>query len=78
MKNIFNKYGEILEIRIIYNKQTNKPKGYCYIEFQDKNSIDKVMENKDNIYINGRKVDIQKSISNEKLRNQVKFVVHLF
>ena len=34
------------------------------------------MENKDNIYINGRKVDIQKSISNEKLRNQVKFVVH--
>ena len=49
MKNIFNKYGEILEIRIIYNKQTNKPKGYCYIEFQDKNSIDKVMKNKDNI-----------------------------
>ena len=76
IKNVFSKFGEILEIRIIYNKQTNKPKGYCYIEFQDKNSIDKVMENKDNIYINGRKVDIQKSISNEKLRNQVKFVVH--
>ena len=76
IKKVFSNYGKILDVRIIYNKQTNKPKGYCYIEFQDKNSIENIMNNKEDIIVDGRKVILQKSISNEKLRNQVKYVIY--
>ena len=34
------------------------------------------MNNKEDIIVDGRKVILQKSISNEKLRNQVKYVIY--
>ena len=66
-------FGNILEIRLI--KDSNgKNKGYCYVEFQDESSIEKIIEKK-NIFIDNRKVIIEKSISNKKIRNNIKFVV---
>ena len=77
IKNIFKNYGNILDIRIIYNPKTQKPRGYGYVEFEDESSIDKII-NSDKIFIiNERKIDVSKSISVEKLRNAVKYIVHI-
>ena len=77
IKNTFKNYGNILDIRIIYNPTTQKPRGYGYIEFEDESSIDKIINSDKSFVINGRKISVSKSISVEKLRNAVKYVVHV-
>ena len=77
IKETFCDFGKILDIRIIYNPHTQKPRGYGYVEFEEENSIDKII-NSDKIFeINGRKITVSKSISVEKLRNAVKYVIHI-
>ena len=77
IKNVFNNFGNILDIRIIYNPQTQKPRGYGYVEFEDENSVDIIINSDKNFEINGRKIMVSKSISVEKLRNSVKYVLHI-
>jgi len=77
IKNAFKNYGNILDIRIIYNPTTQKPRGYGYIEFEDESSIDKIINSDKSFIINERKISVSKSISVEKLRNAVKYVVHV-
>ena len=77
IKEIFDDFGKILDIRIIYNPHTQKPRGYGYVEFEEENSIDKIINCDKNFEINGRKIMVSKSISVEKLRNAVKYVLHI-
>ena len=77
IKETFNNFGKILDIRIIYNPHTQKPRGYGYIEFEEENSVDKIINYNKNFEINGRKIMVSKSISVEKLRNAVKYVLHI-
>ena len=77
IKDAFGKYGHILDIRIIYNPVTGKPRGYGYVEFKDESSIDKIINSDKNFIIKKRKILVSKSISVEKLRNAVKYVVHI-
>ena len=79
IKEMFVKYGEILDVRVIYNPKTNKPRGYCYVEFNDEDSTVKCLNDvKDNpIMLLGRKIIIGQSVSISKLRNKVEFVVHV-
>lgn len=79
IKEMFVKYGEILDVRVIYNPKTNKPRGYCYVEFNDEDSTVKCLNDvKDNpIMLLGRKIIIGQSVSISKLRNKVEYVVHV-
>ena len=77
IRNTFSDYGKILDIRIIYNPHTQKPRGYGYVEFEEENSVDKIINSDKTFEINGRKIMVSKSISVEKLRNAVKYVVHI-
>ena len=77
IKETFCDFGKILDIRIIYNPHTQKPRGYGYVEFEDENSIDKIINSDKTFEINGRKITVSKSISVEKLRNAVKYVLHI-
>ena len=77
IKNLFEKFGNILDIRIIYNPTTQKPRGYAYVEFQDESVIDKIINCDKNFIINGRKIIVNKSVSVDKLRNAIKYVVHI-
>ena len=77
--NIFSQYGPVLDVRIIMNPQTNKPRGYCYVEFSDEDSVNNCIEKTRNEPLNmlGRRLKIEKSQSAWKLRNKVKFVAHI-
>ena len=74
---IFEKFGKILDIRIIINPHTQKPRGYAYVEFEDEYIVDKVLDSNQTFVINDRNIIVSKSISVEKLRNAVKYVAHI-
>ncbi len=77
IKSAFEPFGQILDVRIIYDKVTNKPKGYCYVEFAEEESLGAVMENKNNFFIDGRRVMVKTSQSVIKIRENIKFVAHV-
>jgi RNA recognition motif-containing protein len=77
IKAAFEPFGQILDVRIITDKVNYKPKGYCYVEFLEEESIEKVMENKLNFIVDNRKVIIKSSQSVTKLRENIKYVAHV-
>lgn len=77
IRSVFEKFGNILEVRLICDKITQKPKGYCYIEFQDEHSVDKVLENKNNFIIDERKIIVKRSQSVTKLREHLRHTAHV-
>ena len=77
IKEAFDDFGKILDIRIIYNPHTQRPRGYGYVEFEEESCVDKIINSDKNFEINGRKIMVSKSISVEKLRNAVKYVLHI-
>lgn len=53
-----------------------KPKGYCYVEYQNEESVTEALKMTD-IRIDGRKVIIKKSESDIKIRENLKFVAYI-
>lgn len=60
---------------MILDSETNQPKGYCYIEFLNEESINSVLENKKNITMANRKIFVKKSQSIVKIRENIKNVL---
>jgi polyadenylate-binding protein len=61
------------------DNKTNTPKGYCYVEFLDEESVDRVINEvgETGLTIDDRKVHIKRSQSVVKMRESVKHVLHV-
>jgi len=57
MYNYFLKFGRILDFSILYDKKTGKSKGYGFIVFEDKRSVEAVIKNKHSHSIRGKWID---------------------
>ena len=56
LKNIFQSYGEITNIRIVKDSETGKSRGYAFIEFASPDARREAFEKCDGMKIHGRKV----------------------
>ncbi|CAL9073765.1 hypothetical protein MUK42_09107 [Musa troglodytarum] len=56
----FEKYGKIVDKVIMRDRNTNKPRGFGFITFDDPSVVDKVIE--DTHAINGKTVEIKRTI----------------
>ncbi|KAJ2005924.1 RNA-binding protein Cwf29 [Coemansia thaxteri] len=48
---VFSQYGEIININLVRDKETGKPKGYCFLQYEDQRSTVLAVDN-----LNGAKV----------------------
>ncbi|CAK9161052.1 unnamed protein product [Ilex paraguariensis] len=68
LKNVFGKFGEIKDVRIVRNSTTNKSKGFAFVRYatveQAKNAL---TELKDGIEVRGKHVKISASQDNDTL-----------
>eukprot|EP00741_Cyanophora_paradoxa_P007502 tig00001130_g7257.t1 len=58
-KNHFMRYGNVADAVVMYDRQTNRPRGFGFITFDDENSVDRVFE--DQHEINGKMVEVKKA-----------------
>ena len=64
LKNYFSKYGEVELTKIVYNKETGRPKGVGFCKFCDPESAAKALADNDNLFLDGRPIAV--SYSNDK------------
>ena len=51
---VFSQYGEIIDCRIVRDKETGKSKGFCYICYEDQRSTILAVDNLNGIKIGGK------------------------
>ena len=63
LSDFFNKFGEIVQIRIIRDRYTNKSKGICFIKFKLEESVLKAVK-ADNTNWQGKRIKIVRNAKN--------------
>lgn len=64
VRELFKEYGNIEQIDVIKDKQTGNFKGYCFVTFDDTDSVDKCVV-KRRFRLNGKMVDVKKAQNKE-------------
>lgn len=54
LKEIFQQAGPVISFRLVYDRETGKPKGYGFCEYQDTETAHSAMRNLNNYDFNGR------------------------
>ncbi|KAF0975146.1 hypothetical protein FDP41_005899 [Naegleria fowleri] len=65
LKQLFNEAGQVVNFRMVYDRETNKPKGYAFCEFIDEASAMAAMKNLDGRDFNGRKLRVDFADNNK-------------
>jgi nucleolin len=64
LKKYFSKYGEVESTKIVYDKETGRPKGVGFCKFCDSSSAAKALADNDKLFLDGRPIAL--SYSNDK------------
>lgn len=62
----FSDFGQVLTVSIPLIKDTNKQRGFAFVEFEDSDAVDKAVLHK-NIILKGKKVEVKKALRKDQL-----------
>lgn len=64
LKDIFSQIGPVVSFKIIYDRETGRPKGFGFCEFQDQESAMSAMRNLNGYEIAGRTLRVDNAKRN--------------
>lgn len=70
LKERFSEVGPVVSFRLVYDRDSGKPKGYGFCEYKDPETAQSAMRNLGNIELNGRMLRVD-SAANEKTREEM-------
>uniref|UniRef100_A0A2P2LE34 Uncharacterized protein MANES_18G049700 n=1 Tax=Rhizophora mucronata TaxID=61149 RepID=A0A2P2LE34_RHIMU len=67
-KKYFEKFGKIIDVVVMQDSSTNRPRGFGFVTFDSEESVDKVMLN--TFYeLDGRLVEVKRAVPKDKIRS---------
>ncbi|XP_033112667.1 cleavage stimulation factor subunit 2-like [Anneissia japonica] len=63
LKDIFSEVGPVLSFRLVFDRETGKPKGYGFCEYQDQETALSAMRNLNGYELNGRQLRVDNAAS---------------
>ncbi|UYV67701.1 K02A2.6-like [Cordylochernes scorpioides] len=70
LKDIFSEVGPVVSFRLVYDRETGKPKGYGFCEYKDVDTAASAMRNLNAYELNGRALRVDNAAS-EKTREEM-------
>lgn len=68
LKELFEEYGEVASAKIIFDKYTNKSKGFGFVEMPNEEEARKAIEELNGAEIQGRNIIVNESIERSERR----------
>jgi len=65
VREVFGRFGKIEKLEMIKDKNTGKQRGFCFITFDDFDSVDKCVLRR-RISLNGKFVEVKKAVSKDR------------
>ncbi|NLK05973.1 MAG: RNA-binding protein [Spirochaetales bacterium] len=63
---LFAQYGEVMSARIIFDRDTNRPKGFAFVEMQDDSAAVAAISQLDGQELDGRNLRVNEAIAKER------------
>ncbi|ROT66956.1 putative heterogeneous nuclear ribonucleoprotein A1, A2/B1-like [Penaeus vannamei] len=69
LRETFGKFGTVVSVSIPTEKESQKKRGFAFVEFEDYDAVDKACLHK-NIQMKGKRVDVKKALSKNEIQMQ--------
>merc|ERR1712180_486246 len=73
LKDIFGQAGPVLSFRLVYDRETGKPKGYGFCEYQDQETALSAMRNLNQRELHGRNLRVDHATRDHGIDPKVRF-----
>lgn len=60
IRELFGKFGEVHAVKIIFDREKQRPKGFCFVEMDDSNAMDAIDNLNDTDFL-GRNIKVNES-----------------
>ncbi|KAI2796978.1 hypothetical protein RDWZM_004301 [Blomia tropicalis] len=71
LKDIFSEVGPVLSFKLVYDRESGKPKGYGFCEYRDQETASSAMRNLNGYELNGRSLRVD-TATNERFKEEMK------
>jgi len=61
LRDEFSKYGEVMSVKIITDRETNRPKGFGFVEMRRDEDGAKAIEELNGLMVNGRSLKVNEA-----------------
>ncbi|KAF5661406.1 glycine-rich RNA-binding mitochondrial-like protein [Fusarium heterosporum] len=61
LRDAFTQFGEVTEARVIFDRETQRSRGFGFVTFAEEESADVAIDQMDNQEIDGRRVKVNKA-----------------
>jgi RNA recognition motif-containing protein len=61
LRDLFGKHGDLASVNVITDRETGRPRGFAFVEFEDPSSADAAMQAIDGTEIDGRTVRVNEA-----------------
>lgn len=69
LEELFGQFGTILSVNIVFDRYTNKSKGFAFVEMEDEGSADEAIASLNNTELGGRKLRVNEALNKKPRQN---------
>mmetsp|Transcript_15790 Transcript_15790/g.26657 ORF Transcript_15790/g.26657 Transcript_15790/m.26657 type:complete len:86 (-) Transcript_15790:260-517(-) len=61
LREIFGEFGEITNVNLPMDRETNRPRGFCFIDFKDRSAVEAAISKMDGSELAGRNIKVHEA-----------------
>ena len=73
LENLFAQYGTVLTVNIVTDRNTNRSKGFAFVEMEDSDSADKAIAEMNNMEFQGRNLKVNEALKRKPRTNNYRY-----
>jgi RNA recognition motif-containing protein len=73
LEDLFNQYGTVLSVNIVTDRDTNRSKGFAFVEMEDNDAADKAIAEMNNQEFQGRNLRVNEAQQRKPRRNNYRY-----